>query len=788
MAKNRITRPTGTVWLDGSNSASSNLENTFFRLDVIECDRVIFSGLLSRNMSGTYHFGSNAQNEIVLASKLGIISRFHGEINISDAQITITDNNSTNGIYVNGYKMRAARISTTDVVSIGEPVPDKPHVLLKFSLDFSNWKTADISGKTRIDIGRMAGNDVVLASPAVSALHATLTRLDGGKWILTDHKSFNGTFVKGAPVAGQIEINDGEIITIANATMMVAGDTIYHDVCPDGVEIVTHNLIKQRPVRRGKKRTVTDNVSLKIERGSFVAIIGGSGAGKTTLMNEMNGTSPADSGNVTVNGFDLYSHYGVLKNSIGYVPQQDIVYDNLKLIDMLVFEAELRMPPDSTHEERVKRSKEVLQMLNLQDEANNFVKSLSGGQKKRASIAVELLADPKLLFLDEPTSGLDPGTEKTLMTMLASMAHAGRTIVLVTHTTQNIHLCDHVIMLGNGGKLCYSGKTSEACKFFDVDVFTDIYTKVNDNPALWESAFRQKSAYLDLTPKHFGKKVTKKRNPSWFSQFFTLTRRLNKLILNDLPRLILLIGQAPVLGLLIGFVSGSFCFDVYEDAKAGMFALLCACIWIGLLNSIQEVCKERAVLEREYAGGLNLTSYVCSKVVVLGFICVIQTIFLTETFIFVCGLPNACLMNTHVEMLVTIFLTTFSSMCVGLLVSSLFNNSDRALAMAPLLIMPQVLFSGFLFKLEGIMEKVSYFIQCKWGMEALGTTADLNGMDLKIYENEMITPDIYEHEFEAAFEFTISHLAFAWGILFLFAVVSLIACHLVLWQTLKRRA
>ncbi len=778
-------RPSGTAYLDHSARMTSNISKSFFRLDVCENENTLFSGYLSRNADGVYHFGSNEQNEIVFASKFGIVSRFHGAIVIQGSQITITDANSTNGICVNGKRIQSAPIGINDDVSIGEIKEGKPHVKLKFSVDTTNWTASDISEKSRIDIGRISGNDIVLALPSVSAQHATLTRRNNGKWILTDHNSFNGTFVNGRPVIGQVEISDGEVVSIANASVMVSGNTIYHDVRPDGVEIVTNNLVKRRPVRGGK-RTVTDNVSLKIKRGEFVAIIGGSGAGKTTLMNEMNGSSPADEGSVTVNGVDLYAHYGLLKNSIGYVPQQDIVYDNLKLIDMLVFEAELRMPPDYTKQERVDRAKEVLGMLGLTHEMNNFVKSLSGGQKKRASIAVELLADPKLLFLDEPTSGLDPGTEKSLMMMLADMAHSGRTIVLVTHTTQNISLCDRVVMLGIGGKLCYSGKTAKACDFFGVDVFTDIYTVVEENPLMWENTYKLRTESLDLTPERFEKKITKKRNPSWFSQFLTLTKRLNRLIINDLPRLLLLVGQAPLLGWLIGVVSGSECFGVYEDAKAGMFALLCACIWIGLLNSIQEVCKERAVLEREYAGGLNLISYILSKVVVLGFISIIQTILLSEVFFMICGLPDSCLVNTHLEMLLTVFLTTFSSMCIGLLVSCLFTNSDRALAMAPLLIMPQVLFSGFLFKLEGIMEKVSYFVQCKWGMEALGTSADLNGMELAIYDNEMITPEIYEHEWEAAFDFTFSHLVTTWGVLCVFALVSLILCYVALRISLTR--
>lgn len=130
---------------------------------------------------------------------------------------------------------------------------------------------------------------------------------------------------------------------------------------------------------------------------------------------------------------------------IGYVPQEDIVFDDLTLIDMLRYAANLRMPDDATYIEKENRINAVLGIVELSDKKDVMIRSLSGGQRKRASIAIELIADPKLFFLDEPTSGLDPGTERIIMKTLRKMANSGKTIILVTHNTLNLHLCDKVV-------------------------------------------------------------------------------------------------------------------------------------------------------------------------------------------------------------------------------------------------------------------------------------------------------------------------------------------------------
>ena len=202
-----------------------------------------------------------------------------------------------------------------------------------------------------------------------------------------------------------------------------------------------------------------NDVSCEIRPNEFVAIIGGSGAGKTTLMNAISGFEQEFTGKVYCNNVDLVAQFQHLKNIIGFVPQQDIIYENLTLKRMLLYTAKLKMPEDTKKQEMEQRIEAVLKMVDLLEHQNTYIRKLSGGQKKRASIAVELLADPKLFFLDEPTSGLDPGTEKNLMETLSRLAkEQNKTIIMVTHTTQNLHLCDKIIFMGPGsGSRCYPG-------------------------------------------------------------------------------------------------------------------------------------------------------------------------------------------------------------------------------------------------------------------------------------------------------------------------------------------
>lgn len=209
-------------------------------------------------------------------------------------------------------------------------------------------------------------------------------------------------------------------------------------------------------------------------------------------MSAISGFDKEFTGAVYCNGVNLIEQFHSLKSIIGFVPQQDIIYENLTLKRMLLYTAKLKMPKDTQRQEMEQRIHAVLKMVDLEEHQNTYIRKLSGGQKKRASIAVELLADPKLFFLDEPTSGLDPGTEKNLMMTLSKLSkEQNKTIVMVTHTTQNLHLCDKIIFMGPGGRLCFCGNVEEAKKFYQTDDLVNIYNMIAENPELWQRRFEQ---------------------------------------------------------------------------------------------------------------------------------------------------------------------------------------------------------------------------------------------------------------------------------------------------------
>ena len=834
-----------TQYVDLGRSFDPDVHEGVF-LTVFEGNRKMFETSLTEFGKNEVTFGSSLKNDLIITSSARLIADFHGRFLIDGKKVAINDCSGSGSMRVNGEVKPSAVVSPGDVITIGEYGQPWPITML-LSYDLANWRTVDLSHYDSFTIGRGNGNDLVIPTPSISVDHALLQRNPQTRqWGIIDRNSFNGTYVNGSTANVFTALNQGDTVFLANVHVIFLGEVLLVNTERGGVDVSCSHLVMIRK-QKGKKRVTTDDVSLHINPGRFVAIIGGSGSGKSTLLNELNGTDPATHGRVFVNGVDLYANYGTLKNAIGYVPQQDIVYDNLRVVEALRYSAELRMPPDSTKEERETRVDEVISMLELDKERDNFIGRLSGGQKKRASIAVELLADPRLLFLDEPTSGLDPGIEGNLMRKLQTMAHEGRTIILVTHTTTNLHLCDKIIFMGPGGKLCYEGDPSGALTFFDTDDYAQIYGMVDKDAATWSQKFvEMRLTNPEKSASASGQQLESGHTASFGKQLSTLTRRYAKLVINDRARLALLLLQAPVLAALICLVTGDGCFSIYEDTKSCLFAIACAAFWVGILNAIQEICKEDDIYQREYAGGLNIVAYVFSKVIVLGVLCIIQSAMLAGVFCAINGVPEypsgtSPLINPALEIFITVLLTTLSAMCLGLLVSALFRNPDRAIAMAPILIMPQILFSGLIFELKGAAEAISVFVNCRWSMEAFGTTANLNSLDYSLVGDEVdlsgvelnnievetpattvdttvdtalgsqnvtvdvpadttvvdsiqipdgtkqtLTSDMYPHDLEDAFTFSLPHLFADWGILALFCIVCIAGCCLLLKSRARR--
>lgn len=713
-------------------------------------------------------FGRNKANDIVLHSS--IISNFHGFFVVEKGKFVIFDDNSTNGLYLNDNYIDKHVLSSGDVIKIDDiNNPIEKGVTLLFSSESNNedWKEFNLDSNKEITIGRDEQCDIRLNHVSISKIHAKIC-YENNEYYIYDNDSTNGISVNGNLVDNKCKLKEKDLIIITNSKLIFTSRRISYQCYNTGISVDAIDIVKTVKTKDGELN-ISNHISLNIKPCEFVAIIGGSGAGKTTFMNCISGYNRATSGEVLVNGENLYNNYEVLKSVIGYVPQQDIVYDNLTLRNMLDYAARLRMPKDTTDKERKNRVQEVIDAVELTGREEFFIKELSGGQKKRASIAVELLSDPNLFFLDEPSSGLDPGTERNLMHTLKNMASNGKTVILVTHNTLNLHLCDKIIFLGKGGNLCFCGSPQETLDFFDVNDFVDIYNLVTEKSSEWSEAYAN-SEYVSVPEDKKSIRVTKKdkkNKQSVLKQTKILSKRYWELLKNDKQRMLLLLVQAPLLAILIYLVSDGKQFEEYEMTKAVLFALSCCAFWIGILNSIQEICKERVILKREHLTGLKITSYICSKFVVLGGLCLVQSLLLIGVFSGLVGITSyGTTTHAFIKMLITTFMTSLSATAMGLFVSSLFKNADRAMTVAPILLMPQILFSGLVFKLSGISKSISIFVNCRWAMEGYGTIANLNKLTLKMQE----TVPTLQHEAESFFTYTRAHLITSWGILAIFTI------------------
>jgi len=422
--------------------------------------------------------GRAPDNDVVL--DYPTVSSRHLRLDLTPSGVRIIDLRSTNGTMVKGQLIPPETPypwHPGDVVRVGDVRGNSISMVLKTgagaSMSTRLLSVQDLVGQASMTLGREASNTVYLDHPAISRRHAEIVRRNGGHAI-RDLGSTNGTFVNGERVTGLVPLSMGDVIQLGPykliydrqeeklTTSVSQGHRL--DAMAIGVEV-------------GGGKMILRDVSLSVQGGEFVAVVGGSGAGKSTLVRAMNGFHPATHGRMLIDNQPLYDNLDLFRNLMGYVPQDDIIHNVLPVRLALWYAAKLRLP-DATPDEIERRIARVLDMVEMTEHADKQVKVLSGGQRKRVSIAVELLAEPDLLFLDEPTSGLDPGLEKKMMFDLNRIADQGRTVVLITHATANIEQCNHVAFLTQG-RLAYYGPPQEAISFFKARDFADIYLKLS---------------------------------------------------------------------------------------------------------------------------------------------------------------------------------------------------------------------------------------------------------------------------------------------------------------------
>jgi|GEM_PF-362909 len=428
--------------------------------------------------------------DIIISS--AIVSKSHGKFSRINNQYYYEDCGSLNGTLLNGVQIqeqpnkpsRRYALGNGDVlkVEIENSINSIENIMVIFStqsLSHNNWQFINLYQRnTPLLIGRaVPDGNLQLNSMQVSKKHAQIFSYNGG-FMLQDLNSLNGICVNGKRIRGNYPLYEKDVISIGSTKIIFTNGNVIFNTDPNGVKVDVQDISR---VVKGNK-TILSHVTLTINPCELVAIIGGSGAGKSTFMNCVNGFEPATSGRVIMDNLNLYSNYNTLKSRIGYVPQKDELHDFLTVKQALIFTAQLRLNNDVKKQELKSRVDNVLKIMDLSDHRKTMIKKLSGGQKKRVSIAMELVSDPDIFFLDEPTSGLDPETETALMKQLKHLSSSiGKTIVVITHTLQNIHLFDKIIFLGAGGKLCYYGTPKEALDFFGVEALPEAYEKIKNN-------------------------------------------------------------------------------------------------------------------------------------------------------------------------------------------------------------------------------------------------------------------------------------------------------------------
>lgn len=357
----------------------------------------------------------------------------------------------------------------------------------------------DLTQKTLTVVGRDPSCDIVVDNPMVSEKHFRIV-YDGSDYYIEDLRSIGGTFVNNRKIR-RARLGDYDRISIPSAAYTFYERKLLYSTSPAGIQIDAVGVTKDVADRKshGKVRLV-NAVSFRIEPGAFVAIVGGSGTGKSTLLDCLNGLRPATDGGIYYDTNAYYDNIRSYKNVIGYVPQKDIMHDDLTVETALRYTAMLRMHSKMPGEEIRARVKEAIADVKLSGRENLKISALSGGQRKRVSIAMELLSDPKVIFLDEPTSGLSPDLDLEMMDLLKELAGKGRTIVVITHAMENLDKCDRIAFLGKGGRLCFYGEHKDVFRYFNRKSYSRIFAALNDDTlcAYFESKYRSGEYYKEL--------------------------------------------------------------------------------------------------------------------------------------------------------------------------------------------------------------------------------------------------------------------------------------------------
>ncbi|MCX4913857.1 FHA domain-containing protein [Streptomyces sp. NBC_00687] len=604
-------------------------------------------------------------------------------------------------------------------------------------------------------IGRALENELVVSDLQVSRNHAEFHATPDGRFEIRDLGSHNGTYVNGMPITkgGSTLLGPNDIVGVGHSTFRLVGDRLEEFVDTGEVSFSARHLTVT--VDGGKQ--ILKDVSFGVPEKSLVAVIGPSGSGKSTLLKALTGYRPANQGDVLYDNRNLYKQFAELRQRIGLVPQDDILHKELTVKKALKYAAKLRFPADTTGQEREARIDEVLRELKLDIHKEKKVTSLSGGQRKRVSVALELLTKPSLIFLDEPTSGLDPGMDRDVMQLLRGLADDGRTVLVVTHSVAELAICDKLLVMAPGGSVAYFGPPEEALNFFGYETWADVFSAFEnyrdyDWAGRWKGSqhYQMYAADIDaVAPQSTQMPSAQAMKPpkpqSWGSQLTTLIRRYASVIASDKGFLALTVILPAVLGSVSLLIDNGKTLLVNDKvlpsgvhvangtATTVLLILAVGACFAGAANSVRELIKERVIYERERATGLSRSAYLMSKVIVLGVVTLLQGALVGAIGFGSRTVPDEGLILKSlpkVELTIPIMALGFASMMFGLVISSLVKTAEKTMPLLVMFAIVQVVFTGCLFILNGTVgvNQFSYLMPARWAVAASGTTLDFNNI------------------------------------------------------------
>ncbi len=494
-------------------------------------------------------------------------------------------------------------------------------------------------------------------------------------------------------------------------------------VAPRGIRVDVSRLSRRMRLARRDEVTLLDDVSFTLTAGQLVAIVGPSGAGKTTLLEAIAGIVPASSGSVRFDGVDVHANLGAFRSRLGYVPQDDIIHADLPLVRTLRYAARLRLPSSTTAAEVDDAVHDALAAVGLTGHADVRVGSLSGGQRKRASIAVELLTDPHVFFLDEPTSGLDPVTSAELIARLRQLADRSATVVFTTHSVDDLTLCDRIVFMTRGGRVGFVGTVDEALAHFDADSVPELYRRLADLDGTTAMAG---TAVAAPAPDAAHRDPIRRPVAGGFTQWGVLTRRTFEILVRNRLTLGILVGSPALVVAMFALLFRPGAFDFQDPSPSSMvmigFWVVFAAFFFGLTYGLLQICTERTILRRERLVGLQPGAYVASKVTILVPFLLLVVVAMLGVLRLLDRLPSRPL-STYASMGFGLLLCAIAALGLGLLTSAMVGNVAQATLALPMLCFPAVLFSGAILPVNLMANAgaaLSLAIPTRWSFEAIG--------------------------------------------------------------------